>query len=195
MATKKKIIIGLLSFIIVLLLVGIVRDQRHTDRTPVSFGECVARGYQVTEDEPRQCILPDGTLFTEEAHDLDPQEWNGQTPLTPATRTEYQARMIAQSATACTDIGSVGLLEQYNPISATWWFTLDTREDGLLCDPACVVHDTSGEVQINWRCRGLLPPPAEEEDLIEEEPEWLQDNEIDDHDDGSEEAAEVPTTS
>jgi hypothetical protein len=173
MKTKKMIIIGLLLVIITLLLVGIAREQRTTmERTAISFGECVARGYEVLESLPRQCVTPDGTVFTEEMTDINPQEWNGDTPLIPATRTESQARVLAQSVASCADIGSIGLLEQYNPINATWWFTLEPSEENLMCDPACVVHDATGEVEVNWRCRGLLPPPAEEVPT-ETIPEWV----------------------
>lgn len=172
MATKKMIIIGLLLLVIALLLVGIAREQRPTERAVATFGECVARGYDILESFPRQCVTPDGTVFIEEISNVDSEEWNDDTPLIPATRTESQARMLARSAASCTDVGSIGLLEAYNPISATWWFTIEPIEENLICDPACVVHDDSGEVEVNWRCRGLLPPQQEEEP-VETVPTWV----------------------
>lgn len=186
MATKKKIIIGLLLVIITLLLVGIAREQHSTERVAASFGECVARGYEVRESQPRQCVAPDGTVFIEQVTDIDSQDWNGDTPLIPATRTETQARILAQSAASCTDVGSIGLIEAYNPISATWWFTIEPADENLICDPACVVHDASGEVEVNWRCRGVLPPEPQEAP-VEIIPAWV--------DEGAGEEFDEPTTS
>lgn len=34
--------------------------------TPTTFSECVSRGYAVTDDVPRQCVTPDGSIFLED---------------------------------------------------------------------------------------------------------------------------------
>ena len=49
----------------------------------------------------------------------------------------------------------------YNEATGTWWLDLDVKKDG--CAPACVVNVETGEVEINWRCTGLLPPEGETE--------------------------------
>ncbi len=69
---------------------------------------------------------------------------------------QEEAFAIAQEAEVCISEGSVAGFETYNTNSKTWWFTiLSPRSD---CRPACVVSDETGEVDINWRCMGLIEP-------------------------------------
>jgi len=44
----------------------------------------------------------------------------------------------------------------YNENTGTWWLDLDVEKQG--CSPACVVYVATGEVELNWRCTGALPP-------------------------------------
>lgn len=50
------------------------------------------------------------------------------------------------------------LLEAHfcNPNSGTWWIDFVPNEPKEGCNPACVVFVDNSEVEINWRCTGLI---------------------------------------
>ena len=65
-----------------------------------------------------------------------------------------QAKKIAE-ASDCMDEGMLTGDYFYNENSKTWWFEMDILKHG--CAPACVVSETTGNAEINWRCTGALP--------------------------------------
>jgi hypothetical protein len=54
--------------------------------------------------------------------------------------------------------GKLSETHMCNSSTGTWWidFTPDSSKDG--CNPACVVFVDTGDVEINWRCTGLMEP-------------------------------------
>ncbi|MDH7594283.1 MAG: hypothetical protein QHG99_08045 [Methanomicrobiales archaeon] len=64
------------------------------------------------------------------------------------------------SRSDCMGAGRLNGTPYYNPKTMTWWIDLQPFEEKPLCHPACVVHEDTGEVEINWRCTGLLPPQS-----------------------------------
>lgn len=69
------------------------------------------------------------------------------------------------NASNCSSAGRLNGTPSYNQFTGTWWIDLDPIEPNPLCHPACVVNDTTGEAEVNWRCTGLVPPLHEEEYL------------------------------
>ena len=57
----------------------------------------------------------------------------------------------------CTEQGTVGTDGFYNTNSKTWWLDFEPFEEKQGCNPACIVWEQTKEVEINWRCTGLLP--------------------------------------
>jgi hypothetical protein len=74
-------------------------------------------------------------------------------PVAPMTAEE--AMSIAADS-ACTAGGWFTGNAFYNEGTGTWWLDLDVEKEG--CSPACVVYVATGEVELNWRCTGALPP-------------------------------------
>ena len=60
---------------------------------------------------------------------------------------------IAQNS-VCTEQANLTENSMYNAATATWWIDLDIDKPG--CAPACVVYESSGTADINWRCTGLI---------------------------------------
>jgi hypothetical protein len=58
---------------------------------------------------------------------------------------------------ACSEVGS--LTDRYvcNNETGTWWIDLEPNTPKQGCNPACVVNVTTGAVEVNWRCTGLIP--------------------------------------
>jgi len=67
-----------------------------------------------------------------------------------------EALAIAEES-ECAELGEFGETHMYNPNSQTWWLEWTPDEEKQGCNPACVVNAISREVEINWRCTGLLP--------------------------------------
>jgi len=109
-----------------------------------NFEECIAAGNPAMESYPRQCRAGDRT-FTEE---IDTQP----------TLTLEQAVEIAQN-TECTEKGELKQTSDYNGVTKTWWIDLEMKEEfkNELCNPACVIKETTKTAEINWRCTGALP--------------------------------------
>lgn len=57
----------------------------------------------------------------------------------------------------CTEQGTIGNDGFYNENTKTWWLDFEPFEERPLCNPACVVWEETQEVEINWRCTGVLP--------------------------------------
>ena len=102
-----------------------------------NFDECVAAGYPAMESHPRQCRIPDGTVFVEELSSL----------------TQEDAQSLAEQS-SCTEQGPLTGTSFYNFNTRTWWFDLDIQKEG--CNPACVVSEDTLQAEINWRCTGAL---------------------------------------
>jgi putative hemolysin len=111
------------------------------------------------------CHFPDGSTCDEWAYyrgECAPGEAPAQdasaTQPPAAKLSETQARTIATSASACTQVGQLKASSgTYNPNSKTWWFDLAGDKPG--CSPACVVSE-DGSAEVNWRCTGAIPPTA-----------------------------------
>jgi hypothetical protein len=71
-----------------------------------------------------------------------------------------QAYAVARNST-CVQEGNLTDTAFYNPNSRTWWIDLEPFTPQPLCDPACVIYE-NGSTEINWRCRGLVPPENDE---------------------------------
>lgn len=56
----------------------------------------------------------------------------------------------------CTDGKVLSKNAFYNENSKTWWFEFAPNEPKEGCNPACVVFVETNEVEINWRCTGLI---------------------------------------
>ena len=65
-----------------------------------------------------------------------------------------QAKKIAEES-ECMDEGMLTGDYLYNESTKTWWFETDIIKEG--CAPACVVDETTGTAEINWRCTGAMP--------------------------------------
>jgi hypothetical protein len=71
------------------------------------------------------------------------------------------ARDIAlDSASECSQKGTVGENGVYNENSQTWWIDFNPKDEftQLQCNPACVVDTVTKKAEINWRCTGVIPP-------------------------------------
>lgn len=66
-----------------------------------------------------------------------------------------EALEIARSS-PCGKEGVVGSGYIYNENTKTWWFDFTPKNPVNGCNPACVVNEITGEVEINWRCTGLI---------------------------------------
>ncbi len=75
----------------------------------------------------------------------------------PRAMTIGEATAIAQKS-ACMQTGSLTNVSVYNNATKTWWIDLDTVKAG--CSPACVVYESNRSADVNFRCTGLIPPPA-----------------------------------
>lgn len=61
----KKIIFAILIIILITAAALIFDIGRKDDTEPVSFKECMIKGYPVSESFPRECRTPDGKIFSE----------------------------------------------------------------------------------------------------------------------------------
>lgn len=73
--------------------------------------------------------------------------------------TYEQARIIA-AGSECTEKATLTDNYFHNEDTKTWWIDLEMMPEfeNKLCNPACVVFEETGAVEINWRCTGALPP-------------------------------------
>ncbi|MBP9749525.1 MAG: hypothetical protein KBD21_02250 [Candidatus Pacebacteria bacterium] len=97
-------------------------------------------------------ILVSGGFFIWNSHKIEV----GEKPDTSNVLTEKEARILAE-ASCIKGGGALSGGGTYNPNSKTWWFdaNLNATEG---CNPACVVSEETQNVEINWRCTGLVPP-------------------------------------
>ncbi|MDD1678029.1 MAG: hypothetical protein LUO93_02435 [Methanomicrobiales archaeon] len=58
---------------------------------------------------------------------------------------------------ACAEAGSLTDRHFCNNGTGTWWIDLEPSHPKQGCAPACVVNVTTGTVEVNWRCTGLIP--------------------------------------
>ena len=108
-----------------------------------NFKECVEAGNPILESYPEQCRTPDGRVFINKSG-AEPQI------------SETEARNIAVAG--CLKEGGVlANIGSYNGISQTWWFDLMLEDAPQGCNPACMVYEETSQVEINWRCTGLIP--------------------------------------
>jgi len=125
---------------IVLPIIGLLTIIGCTSLEVTDFASCAAAGNPVMESYPRQCSA-NGQTFTEEL------EMCGQ-------MSTEQALITAQ-ASDCATQGTLTNNYICNEGTGTIWIDL-TVEDKEGCSPACVVDVETGEVEINWRCTGLI---------------------------------------
>ncbi len=137
------IVILLLVILTVIFFTLALWDKKSPIITVTSFEECVEAGNPIMESYPRGCQHK-GQLFVEEIF---------------STMTEEEALGVASGSAECLGVGGIDFSGFYNPNSKTWWFDLnqseESRQDG--CSPACVVWEESRQVEVNWRCAGLIP--------------------------------------
>ena len=69
--------------------------------------------------------------------------------------TQAEARSIAEKA--CIKGGEALDDGIYNENTKTWWFDANLNSTREGCNPACVVSEETKQVEINWRCTGVLP--------------------------------------
>jgi hypothetical protein len=67
-----------------------------------------------------------------------------------------EARKIAEGS--CIKGGEALSAGYYNENSKTWWFDANLNATRPGCSPACVVSEETKNVEINWRCTGLIAP-------------------------------------
>ncbi len=141
-------VIGVLLVVILILAANLLINTTPKAQY-ASFAECMAAGNPISQTVPRQCTDTDGVTYTEAAS----VSTASSTPQIEPTMTERTALTTAQASPVCIADGTIGDFETYNPNSGTWWFTLNASHEG--CNPACVVYDATGEVEVNWRCTGF----------------------------------------
>jgi hypothetical protein len=73
-----------------------------------------------------------------------------------ATMTLRDALQNAETG-ACAKTGVLTDRHVCNDGTGTWWIDLEPYTPKHGCNPACVVNVTTGAVEVNWRCTGLLP--------------------------------------
>ncbi|MDD4353868.1 MAG: hypothetical protein PHN56_05420 [Candidatus Nanoarchaeia archaeon] len=125
----------LLPLFALILIAGCTQSSQITN-----FEECVAAGNPVMESYPRQCMA-NGVNFAEEI------EMCGAMSIDQA--------LITVQTSDCANEGILSGVYVCNNITNTLWMDL-TIEDLEGCNPACVVDVLTGEVEINYRCTGLI---------------------------------------
>jgi hypothetical protein len=70
----------------------------------------------------------------------------------------YNAALDIARRSECVQEGKLLEAHLCNEQSGTWWLGLEAPRPG--CNPACVVSIADGTAVVNWRCTGLLEPPA-----------------------------------
>lgn len=68
-----------------------------------------------------------------------------------------EAMSLAKTS-KCEEVGELSETGTYNEYTKTWWIDLEPFDEKPGCNPACVIYEETGEVGINWRCTGLIPP-------------------------------------
>ena len=89
--------------------------------------------------------------------------------ITDSTLSESSARVIAESM--CIKGGESLQPGSYNEVTKTWWFDANLNATQPGCNPACVVYESTGLAEINWRCTGLIPPDTDSEPPTVEPPD------------------------
>lgn len=56
----------------------------------------------------------------------------------------------------CAEEGELKDTYMCNEYTGTWWIDLDPYTERKGCNPACVIDVETKEVEINWRCTGLI---------------------------------------
>ena len=160
MVTGKTVIV--LSLAVALLIVGVsftvFKGPLVEEPVALTFEECVERGYEVTEAEPRRCATPEGISFVEggepsleEPEEIEEDPGSGVTPAPPAA-----ACVVGGcSSQLCVEEGDPGMSTcEYRAEYACY--------QGALCE-----RQASG--QCGWRQDSALlaclsnPPPLLEE--------------------------------
>ncbi|MBU1164094.1 hypothetical protein KKA15_00855 [Patescibacteria group bacterium] len=77
----------------------------------------------------------------------------------PNTLTKEEAQQIAGNTKNCTMAGIPSHQDIfYNENTKTWWIDIERmpelENDG--CNPACVISEVTKNVEVNWRCTGLI---------------------------------------
>ncbi len=75
----------------------------------------------------------------------------------------YKEAVDIAGASECLEQGQLKGTRSCNEGTGTWWLDLDIDKPG--CAPACVVSVSDRTAEINWRCTGLVPPQAEEDNV------------------------------
>jgi len=81
---------------------------------------------------PKECVTGKGTILISKALDL-------------------------MQKSECAEKGTLENNYVCNENTGTLWVDLEPFEEKAGCNPACVLNIETGEMEINWRCTGLLP--------------------------------------
>ena len=163
MSEKKIIEISLVVFILVFFVIfciGGLLFRRAFEGSPIHnfiLGgnvpfisvDVVPSEYSLDEEEEEG--EEDGENSKE---DIEERALNSEcTDLSGKSMTFEKARQIT-SESACVQEGKILVSGSCNVDTGTWWVNLDTDKEN--CFPACVVNIETEEVEINWRCTGLI---------------------------------------
>lgn len=66
-----------------------------------------------------------------------------------------EAVTIAENS-ECAEKGVLKNSFMCNSVTSTWWIDLEPNTPQQGCNPACVINIVTEEVEINWRCTGLM---------------------------------------
>ena len=90
--------------------------------------------------------------------------WIYQSTSEPETSEEFCIKIETGEKLSLTEAKQIALVSECgdrlkntymcNEDTGTWWIDLNIEKEG--CNPACVINVATKEVQINWRCMGVL---------------------------------------
>lgn len=142
---KLYTILALLIVIGVLVL-NLARNPRAAEAPVVSdFASCVEAGFAILESYPERCIDGAGNSYTNPAQVVQVEQANPGPGMN-----EDEARIAAVNSMVCTQLGTLGAFEGYNPLEDVWVYTIESS--GSTCSPACIIDDTTGNATVEERC-------------------------------------------
>jgi len=142
----KNIILSII--VISYLLFGCAQEQPVDNNTGDLIGG---------DTDEHGCLIAAGYSWCE-AKEKCLREWEEPCEIRPegALFNYEQAYAYVQSGWDCTREGNITEEYVYNEVTHTWWFEMDIEKEG--CSPACVVYEDTVEIELNWRCTGLIEP-------------------------------------
>lgn len=141
------------ALFISILLTGCIQEGPANGQTTDqdSNGEPIIGG----DTDEHGCLIAAGYSWCE-AKEECLRQWEDPCE---AVFTHEQAYAYVQGSWDCTKEGNILDEYIYNNETRTWWFETDIEKEG--CNPACVVYEDTGLIELNWRCTGLVEPGTE----------------------------------